>query len=163
MKKKLFSVLVVVASLLLANTSHAQVSVNINIGSQPQWGPTGYDYAEYYYMPDIESYYYVPRQQFVYMSGGRWVFSSNLPPRYANYDLYNGYKVVLKERDAYRHFNDHRARYARYRNYDNRQETIGSHDNGNHYGQYKNKDKGQGRGNDRDRGNNRGNGKNKHH
>lgn len=37
-----------------AYTMQAQrVSVNINIGSQPAWGPVGYDYVDYYYMPDI--------------------------------------------------------------------------------------------------------------
>ena len=40
-------------------------------------GLYGYDYAEYYYLPDIEAYYYIPRRQFVYMAGGHWVFSFN--------------------------------------------------------------------------------------
>ena len=154
MKKILFSMMIAVAGLAVADTAKAQVSVgvNINIGAQPEWGPAGYDYAEYYYMPDIETYYSVPRNQFVYFSNGRWVFSAGLPPRYSNYDLYSGYKVVLRPNDSYRHFNDHRVRYSRYRNYYNRQEIIRNrHDNGNHYGQYK--DKGR---------NGRGHGKGRH-
>ncbi len=149
MKKILVSMLFAVAALVYANTVNAQVrvGVNINMGDQPEWGPSGYDYAEYYYMPDIETYYYVPRRQFVYLSGGRWVFSSSLPTVYANYDLYSGYKVVLNKHDAYNQFNDDRVRYARYKNYNNRQVIIvNRHDNGNHYGQYKNKDKGRGKG-----------------
>lgn len=97
--------------------SNAQVrfNLNVNIGSQPTWGPVGYDHVEYYYLPDIEAYYYVPRHQFVYMSGGRWIFSTSLPPRYRNYDLYNGYKVVVNEPNAYRNFNRDRSRYSNYR------------------------------------------------
>jgi hypothetical protein len=149
MKKIMFSVLFAVATLAFVNTSRAQVrvGVNINIGVQPEWGPSGYDYAEYYYLPDIEAYYYVPRHEFVYLSGNRWVFAASLPPRYSGYDLYSGYKVVVNSPYAYRHFNDDRVRYARYRNYDNRQEIIRNHhDNGNHYGQYKNRGNGKGHG-----------------
>ncbi len=156
MKRKLLSVLFVIAAFgfINPNTASAQVrvGVNINIGDQPQWGPVGYDYAEYYYLPDIEAYYYVPRHQFVYMSGNRWIFSSSLPGRYSNYDLYSGYKVVLGRHDDYRNFNTHRMRYAGYRNYGSRQETIMSrHDNGRHNGWYKNKDRGHGRGHGRGR------------
>lgn len=145
MKKIMFSMLFAVATLAFVNTSKAQVSVNINIGVQPEWGPSGYDYAEYYYMPDIETYYYVPKHQFVYFSGNRWVFSSALPPMYSNYNLYSGYKVVFKSPDAYRHFDEHKVKYVRYKNYNNRQVIIkNKHDNGNHNGEYKNKGKGKG-------------------
>lgn len=153
MKTKVLSILFVFAALAFTNTSRAQVrvGVNINIGDQPEWGPIGYDYVEYYYMPDIEAYYYVPRHQFVYLSGNNWIFSASLPPRYAHYNLYSGYKIVCNSPYAYRHFDDDRVRYARYRGCHNRQVIIiNKHDNGNHYGQYKNK--GHGRGHGRGRG-----------
>ncbi len=147
MKKVLFRMFLVIASLAIINTTKAQVRVNINIGAQPEWGPTGYDYAEYYYMPDIETYYNVPKKQFVYFSGNRWVFSNALPPLYANYNLYSGYKVVFKTPNAYKNFNNHKIKYVRYKNYNNRQVIIkNKHDNGNHYGQYKNKGKGNSKG-----------------
>lgn len=149
MKKILFSMLFTFAAIAFVNSSKAQVSVgvHINIGDQPEWGPPGYDYAEYYYMPDIETYYYVPRHQFVYLSGNRWVFSTSLPPRHAHYDLYSGYKVVLRSPHAYYHFRDHRVRYARYKNHSHRQGIIKyKHDNGKHNGHYKNKGKGHGKG-----------------
>jgi len=97
---------------LMVKTADAQVSVNVNIGTQPAWGPYGYDYAEYYYMPDIEAYYWVPRRQFVYFDAGNWVFSASLPNRCRNYDLYSGYKVVINEPRPWMRFNDHRSRYA---------------------------------------------------
>lgn len=148
MKKKLFGVALLIAIGITTHSAKAQVSVgvHINVGDQPAWGPVGYDYAEYYYLPDIEAYYYIPRRQFVYMAGGHWVFSATLPRRYAGYDLYSGYKVVLRDPYAYHYFKDHRVRYARYRNCHNQQVVlVRRHDNGNHYGHYK-KHKGHGRG-----------------
>lgn len=153
MKKLLYSMLIA-AGMFTAGTAKAQVSVNINIGSQPQWGPAGYDYAEYYYLPDIESYYYVPKRQFVYLSGGRWIFSAGLPPRYPNYDLYSGYKVVLTSPNAYRSFNTHKVKYAGYRNRPGQVTIKAKGNNGNHYGQYKNKGNnghGKGKGNGKGR------------
>lgn len=91
----------------------AQVNISVNIGSQPLWGPTGYDYVDYYYLPDIECYYHVPRRQFIYMEGSRWRFSASLPSRYRSYNLYNGYKVVV---NSYRNYDHDRVYYSRYRN-----------------------------------------------
>ena len=98
--KKLLLFAAILFSIGATNKTEAQVgvNVNINIGSQPLWGPVGYDYVQYYYLPDIEAYYYVPRRQFVYLSGGNWIFSYGLPPMYRGYDLYSGYKVVINRR-----------------------------------------------------------------
>lgn len=125
--KKIVVVLFVVFSLISFRSS-AQVSINVNIGSQPLWGPVGYDYVDYYYLPEIESYYYVPRKQFVYLSDGRWVFSASLPSRYRGYDLYSGYKVVVNGRNAYLNFNTDRVRYARYRDVHNQRVIRYSND-----------------------------------
>lgn len=95
--------------------AEAQVSLSVNIGSQPLWGPVGYDYVDNYYLPDIECYYNVGRRQFIYMDNNRWIFSASLPSRYRGYDLYNGYKVVVNSRDPYRNFDRDRIAYARYR------------------------------------------------
>ena len=149
MKKILFSMLFAFAAIAFVNSSKAQVrvGVQINIGDQPEWGPSGYDYAEYYYMPDIEAYYYVPSRQFVYLSGNRWIFSASLPSRHAHYDLYSGYKVVLSTPRAYHHFRDHRVRFARYKHHQRKQEIIKyKRDKGKHKGHYKNKGKGNGKG-----------------
>jgi hypothetical protein len=100
--------------LLVANTTQAQVSINVNIGSPPEWGPVGYTEMEYYYLPDIEAYYDVRATQFIYFGGGKWVRSSRLPRQYRNYDLYGGYKVVLNDyhgRSPYSHFDRHRVKY----------------------------------------------------
>ena len=117
--KRVLQVIPILAILATASfsTSQAQVSVSVNIGAQPMWGPAGYESADYYYLPDIECYYYVPRRQFVYLSGPNWVFSYNLPARYRGYDLYGGYKVVCSGPRPYNHFYEHRVEYSRYRGY----------------------------------------------
>lgn len=116
---------------LIAPKSEAQVRVgiNINIGDQPPWRAPGYDYVEYYYLPEIETYYYVPRRQFIYISNGRWIFSSSLPPRYRGYNLYTGTKIVINRSHAYKYFEQDRKRYGR-------------HDNGLHRGWHKQKRRG---------------------
>lgn len=112
----------------LAQPAAAQISLNINIGSQPLWGPVGYDHVDYYYLPDVESYYSVSKQQFIYQERGKWIFSRSLPARYRNYDLYNGYKVVVNSRDPYRNFDRDRLQYARYKNVRTQQVIRNSND-----------------------------------
>lgn len=80
-----------------ASSIHAQVSVNVNLGTAPSWGPAGYSAVDYYYLPDVESYYDIRAKQFIYLNGGTWVRTKYLPRQYRNYDLYNGYKVVLND------------------------------------------------------------------
>src|SRR6186713_1720141 len=131
--KKFFLVLLVATGSIISKPATAQVSVNINIGSQPVWGPVGYDYVEYYYMPDIDVYYYVPRHQYVYLSGSNWVFSLSLPVRYRYYDVYSGYKVVINEPRPYLHANVFRERYARYKGRKNSQVIIRNSDEPKYY------------------------------
>ena len=97
--------------------AQAQVSLNINIGRQPAWGPTGYNHVDYYYLPDIESYYDVATGQYIYQDGGQWIFANSLPPRYRGYDLYSGYKVVVNRPKPYLNFSRDRVAYGRYRNW----------------------------------------------
>jgi hypothetical protein len=123
--KRLWSAFLLITSLSIAGQyASAQVNVNVNIGAQPLWGPVGYDAVEYYYLPDVEAYYYVPRRQFVYLSGGNWIFASSLPARYRTYDLYTGYKVVINEPKPYLHFTDHKVKYVKYKGVRGQQAII---------------------------------------
>jgi hypothetical protein len=123
--KRLLSILLLITGISLTNQqASAQVSVSVNIGTQPLWGPVGYDVVEYYYLPDVEAYYYVPRRQFVYLSGGNWIFATSLPARYRTYDLYTGYKVVINEPRPYVHFTDHKVKYAKYKGARSKQVVI---------------------------------------
>ena len=61
MKKMIIGLAIVITSgMAVPASAQVRVNLNINIGSQPAWGPAGYDYVEYYYLPDIDVYYYVP-------------------------------------------------------------------------------------------------------
>lgn len=98
----------------LAGALQAQVSVNVNIGSPPLWGPAGYSNVQYYYLPDVQAYYDVPSSRFIYYEGGTWVHRTYLPRRYRNYDLYGGYKVVMTDyhgNTPYVHYKEHKVKY----------------------------------------------------
>lgn len=111
---KTIKIAIVGLFLIIANTAQSQVSVNVNIGTPPVWGPVGYTEMEYYYLPDIQCYYDVRASQFIYFGGNRWVRSRYLPRQYRNYDLYGGYKVVLNDyhgRTPYVYYDRHRTKY----------------------------------------------------
>ncbi len=94
--------------------AEAQISFSLNIGSQPDWGPVGYDHASYYYIPDVDAYYDVPNHQYVYLERNRWVHASVLPARY-DFDPYNSYKVVVNERNPWERATVYRTKYANYK------------------------------------------------
>ncbi len=131
---KTLKLLTVAILLAVSNLTQAQISVNINIGTPPSWGPAGYSAVEYYYLPDIQAYYDIRASQFIYFGGGKWIRSTYLPRQYRNYDLYGGYKVVLNDYHGsrpYVNFNSHKAKY--YKGYKGRpQKNIGSYHNENH-------------------------------
>jgi len=98
----------------LWHSASAQVNVSINIGSQPLWGPSGYDQAQYYYLPEYDVYYDIPHKQYIYWNGGRRVTAASLPARY-HADLYKTYKVVLNDKQPWTHHADHVKQYAQYK------------------------------------------------
>ncbi|MES2628358.1 MAG: hypothetical protein V4616_05265 [Bacteroidota bacterium] len=116
--KKILVLLPLITLLGMARLN-AQVSVNVNIGGPPAWGPYGYNDARFYFIPDIDVYYDVWDGCYWYQDYNQWICRPTLPPRYAGFDLYGCYKVVLDYRGGYpyRYYNDHRISYARYRNW----------------------------------------------
>lgn len=115
--------------LLVSSSIHAQVSLSVNFGTAPSWGPVGYSNVGYYYLPDIEAYYDIRASQFIYFGGGSWVRSRYLPRQYRDYDLNSGYKVVLSDYHGsrpYTNFRSNREQY--YRGYRGApQRTIGEY------------------------------------
>lgn len=97
---------------LFATPAKAQVSVNVNIGLQPDWGPRGYDYVDYYYLPEVETYYYVPTRTFIYLNGNRWVKTKHLPKSCRGYDLHRGRKVVINSPRPYLRHHNYRSQYG---------------------------------------------------
>lgn len=124
MKKFLFLLFIGALFVFSPNKVNAQVHINVNVNAMPQWGPVGFDRVEYYYLPEVGIYYYVPKAQFVYMQGGRWRFSSRLPNQYRNLDLYSTYKVVINRPRPYINHSYYVSHYKGYRNYHSRQGTI---------------------------------------
>jgi len=144
----------------ISSTSNAQLRA-FNLNSQPIWGPTGYDYVEYYYLPGADAYYNVPQQRYYYYNNGRWRNSSSLPSRYNNYDLYNSYKVVVNDREPWKNHKKYKDKYYSYKSRHSQQLIRDSrdskyfankrhpehknwlkkqkHDNGKHKGWYKEK------------------------
>ncbi len=152
---------VLIVALFLSGISsnlYAQFRV-INLESQPIWGPTGYDYVENYYLPDIDAYYNVPQHRYYYYNNGGWRNESNLPSRYNNYDFYNSYKVVVYDKVPWQNHKFYRDKYYSYKgrydqqliresmdekyfvikNHPQHQKWLKeqNHDNGNHNGWYK--------------------------
>ncbi|MFD0750696.1 hypothetical protein ACFQZS_11115 [Mucilaginibacter calamicampi] len=113
--KKITLIAATVFSSLLYTSANAQISLNVNIGSQPAWGPVGYDYVENYYLPDIDTYYDVPNHQYVYLDNNVWVRSRRLPVRYANYNINNNYKVVVNEPRPWLRADVYRTKYVTYK------------------------------------------------
>jgi hypothetical protein len=116
MKKLLLvPILGLMAGTVSVNRAEAQVYVSVNINIQPAWGPSGYDYAEFYYIPEINVYYDVVHRLFYYHQRGRWSSAPFLPAMYSRYDFYSLYKVVLNgDRYPWKYNSRHRKAYRNY-------------------------------------------------
>jgi hypothetical protein len=112
--KKAVLLLLVIGTALTQETLTAQVRFNVNInigGGRPAWGLPGNYAGDYYYFPEIDTYYDIPHRQFVYWNNGNWAFGYELPYWYRGYDLYRGYKVVINEPRPYLRCEVYRDRY----------------------------------------------------
>jgi len=150
--------------LILASAAQAQISFNMTI-APPPWGPVGYNQVQYYYLPDVESYYDVQSSMFIYYAGGTWVHRSYLPPRYKNYDLYGGYKVVMTDyhgNTPYTHFKEHKTKYGKNYYHGKPQRTIGERPGDGSHGHNGGHGDGKHDGNNHDKGDKHGNNKNDH-
>lgn len=119
--KKVLLTAFVVGAFLISNRSEAQLRVNVNLNiGRPSWGMTNNPYSnqvgDYYYLPEIDSYYDIPRRQFIYFDQGQWLYSNQLPYMYQGYDLARGYKVIVNEPRPYMHADVYRQRYSSYYN-----------------------------------------------
>jgi len=126
--KKLFFLLALCLSVTFCETAIAQVTLRVNIDTQPIWGPVGYDHVEYYYLPDIDAYYYVPQHRYVYMESGRWISRSSLPQRYRNFDVYSSRKVVINEQKPYLRDKEYKTKYVVNNERSDQQSIRDSHD-----------------------------------
>jgi hypothetical protein len=162
MKKIIMISALMVSTAIAAN---AQVNVNVNIGMQPAWGPVGYDYVRYYYLPDADAYYDVNSRVFVVFANGAWVRRSALP---RPVDLYRVHKIVINDAQPWRRHTVYHDRYITYRGRpsnvvvirDSKEPKYMRGNNGNANGHYKQRggDNGRGHGNGGGRGQSKGHG-----
>lgn len=102
----------------LYNSTDAQnvsVNVNINLNKQPAWGPEGYDYAGFYYFPDLNIYFDVNHSLFYYQNNSKWIGSQYLPDKYRKYDLYSLYKIVINDSQPWNNNKTHKKNYSNYK------------------------------------------------
>lgn len=114
MKLMLKSGLLLLLGLLLqSGGAQAQVRVNVNIGAPaPVWGPAVGPGVQYYYIPEIDGYYDLYTQNYVYLdSYGYWASTPYLPSYYASYDPRFFHPVVVNYvgRQPWGYIYDHRA------------------------------------------------------
>lgn len=157
-KLAVLSVLILGAFAARPTDAQVRVHVNLNLGAQPEWVPADYGYTQYYYMPDLDAYYWVPRHEYIYLNAGRWVFAASLPDRYRDYDLDRCYKVAIDGDRPWMRDDYYRNRYRGYGDEDRRVAYYGEYgrmDRGDedHWGRDDHEDRGWHRGWDRGRGN----------
>ena len=135
-------IILVVFGLMFFTASQAQVSVNLNFGTPPVWAPAERVETQYYYLPEIDSYYDLPAQRFIYLRNGRWIRSEKLPTRYSNYNLRGGKVIHLTDyrgNAPYKYHKSHKIKYVATPYGPAKVIKVKTrHDNGNHKGQQKN-------------------------
>ena len=149
---KTLKILIAGFALLVANSLPAQVSVSVNIGARPDWGPVGYTEANYYYLPDVEAYYDVRQSNFIYANNGTWLAARTLPARYRGYDLYAGPKIVLTDyrgNRPYTYFKTHKVKYKGHRPHTVIVKETHHHHYDKKHKKHKEKKHNRGRGHDR--------------
>ncbi len=112
---KKLKLILIGASLLSSMMVNGQVSVKVDNHSLPQWGPVGYAGERYYYLPDIETYYDIRSTLFIYFNGSQWISKTDLPEQNANYDLYLGYKVVMRKYKGDKPYNTFKKYKVKYK------------------------------------------------
>ncbi|WP_291133204.1 hypothetical protein [Flavobacterium sp. UBA7682] len=111
---KIRNFILLMTLLIVTVSSQAQVSVNVNVGTPPVWAPAAPPATKYYYIPDIETYYDVPAQRYIYLKNGKWHRSASLPAQYRGYDLRKGRTVYLtsyKGNAPYKYYKNHKIKY----------------------------------------------------
>lgn len=93
----------------------SQVSVNVNFGTPPVWAPADRVEVQYYYLPEVDVYYDVPAERFIYIRNGRWHRSAALPARYSGYNLRGANVVYITDyrgNAPYKFHKSHKVKYG---------------------------------------------------
>ena len=137
------------ALLIMSLSVKAQVSVNVNIGVPPVWAPVERVETQYYYLPDIDTYYDVPSARFIYIKNGKWFRSAALPYRFKNYKLRGANVIFLTDYvgDSPYSFNKkHKIKYLKKMKYKEPKFIDQNQNEGNEYDKEERKEKKNGKG-----------------
>jgi hypothetical protein len=129
MKKIIFAAVILFSCLSFKNANaQLRLSLGINIHSQPDWGPVGYNHVSYYYFPTHDIYYDVSEHQFIYFRNGGWHHVRHYVPGpgYGAFDPYHEYKVVIN--DSVNPWQEHDAVKAKYAAYKDRHDQVSIRD-----------------------------------
>ena len=111
------AVILLTASLFTGCSMYTYRTAGIQTSySNPQWAPPFYAGARYYYLPDLETYYDLSENEFIFLDHGRWVYSKNIPSMYVDYDLNDCFTVVLNV-NIYRPWMHHQYYVSHYPRY----------------------------------------------
>ncbi len=103
--------------LLFTLQTNAQFSINLSLGSRVPYRNHNHDRnnVAYYYLPEIEAYYDINSDVFIYNGPRGWIRSSYLPDYCRNYDVNRGSKIAINYRgnSPYANFDSDRERYYR--------------------------------------------------
>ena len=149
---KVLKLIILGVALSISSLSQAQVSINVNVPAPPVWGPV-VTTEQYYFLPEIESYYDIRQSQFIYLNNGAWVRTKSLPNKYKAYNLNNGQVVVLNDyrgKSPYNYYSKHKVKYFKGNKF--KVKEMGGNDN---------KMVKHGNGGHKGKGEHKGNGKNK--
>ncbi len=127
--KKLAIISAIALSGLLYNTASAQIRIHLGLHFNPRpiyvparvvvqdqpvayTEPANYDGDEdYYYLPDVDSYYSVTDQCYYYNDGSNWVSAAYLPGAYRDFDWRNARRFEVRAPRPFMHNDYYRARY----------------------------------------------------
>ncbi|WP_426489980.1 hypothetical protein [Hymenobacter sp. 102] len=96
---------------LLLHSSKAQAQVQVNINT-PYWGPAVPPNVQYYYLPELDGYYDIYNQSYLFFDPGygAWISSPVLPRMYAGYDprFFHPVAIQYVGRQPWGYLRDHR-------------------------------------------------------
>ena len=120
--KKLFIISAIAVSGLGINAADAQIRLGLNVGparvvytsnavAVEQTPFYNSDADDYYYLPDVDAYYDVTDQCYVYFDGTEWVSAAFLPGAYRDYDWRNVRRFEVREPRPYLRADFYRSQY----------------------------------------------------
>ncbi|MBK0378867.1 hypothetical protein [Mucilaginibacter segetis] len=130
---------------MVYNTANAQISIHIGLNipthrvyvpvqtSVPVYNDEFDDSDDYYYLPEVDAYYSIPRRAYFYFDGGRWISAAYLPGAYRDFDWRTARRYEVHARRPYLHAEVYRSRYGGNARYDwGRDNNYANHNNHNY-------------------------------